>query len=134
MKIDKLDHIGIAVKDIDSAGKRYAQVLGINIEKMETLPDLGVKIAFMRVGDVLIELIQPLHEDTPLYKHILEKGEGVYHLAFDVDDIYQALEEMKNARVPLRDKTPRAGGRGSLIAMTKPEAFNDVMIELVQRS
>jgi methylmalonyl-CoA/ethylmalonyl-CoA epimerase len=134
MKITKIDHIGIAVKNLGQSSKKYSDILGIKVETIEEIPELGVKIAFIPVGDVLIELIQPMNENTPLYKRIEEKGEGVYHMAFSVDDIDQALDEMKAAKVPLRDELPRPGGMGSLIAMTKPEAFNDVVIELVQRS
>lgn len=134
MKIEKIDHIGIAVKDLDSALKLYTDVFNLEIEKIEESKDLKVKIAFIPVGEVIVELVQPTSSDAPLAKRISENGEGLYHLALRVENIYEALKKMKQYGIEMRDNEPRPGGMGSKIVMSKPDSTNNVIIELVERS
>jgi methylmalonyl-CoA epimerase len=133
MELKKIDHIGIAVKDLESALKFYEGVLGLKIKTIEEFKDLQVKVAFMPLGEVLVELVQPLSPDSLLAQRISQHGEGMYHLALRVKDINQALKELKGAGIAMRDKRPRPGGMGSLIAFTKPDDTNNVSIELVER-
>lgn len=134
MKIEKIDHIGIAVKDLDSALKLYTDVFNLEIKKIEEFKDLKVKIAFIQVGEVMVELVQPMSMDAPLTNRINEKGEGLYHLALRVENIYEALKEMKQHGIEMRDNEPLPGGMNSKIVMSKPDSTNNVVIELVERS
>jgi len=133
MELKKIDHIGIAVKDLESALKFYGGVLGLEVKAIEEFKDLQVKVAFMSLGEVLVELVQPLSPDSLLAQRINQHGEGMYHLALRVKDINQALKELKGAGIAMRDNRARPGGMGSLIAFTKPDDTNNVSIELVER-
>jgi len=134
MELEKVDHIGIAVNDLDDALTLYTDVLKLKVIKIEEFPDLQVKVAFMPVGEVLIELVQPMGPDAPLAKRIREQGEGLYHITYRVKDIYGALKEMKESGIAMRDNEVRPGGMGSKIAFSKPDSTNNVIIELVERS
>jgi methylmalonyl-CoA epimerase len=134
MKIEKIDHIGIAVKDLESALKLYTNVFNLKIKKIEEFKNYGVKIAFITIGEVMVELVQPTSSDAPLAKRINEYGEGLYHLAIRVENIYEALQKMKESGIDMRDNEPRPGGMGSTIAFSKPDSTNNVLIELVERS
>jgi methylmalonyl-CoA/ethylmalonyl-CoA epimerase len=134
MKIKKIDHIGIAVKDLEEALKLYTDIFSLEIKRIEEFKDLKVKIAFLPVGEVMVELVQPTSTDTPLAKRIQENGEGLYHLALRVENIDEALKKMKQSGIEMRDKEPRLGGMGSKIAFSKPDSTHNVMIELVERT
>jgi len=134
MELEKIDHIGIAVRDLETALRVYTSVLGLPVKKIEDFKEYKVRIAFIPIGEVMIELVQPTSADAPLAQRINEKGEGLYHLALRVKEIEKALEEIKRSGIQMRDEKPRPGGMGSLIAFTEPDATNNVLIELVQRS
>ena len=134
MRIEKIDHIGIAVRDLESALRLYTDVLSLKVTKVEEFKDLKVKVAFIPVGEVLLELVQPIGADAPLTKRIEAYGEGLYHLAYRVDNIDQALREIMEKGVEMRDTVARAGGMGSKIALSKPDTTNNVIIELVERT
>jgi methylmalonyl-CoA/ethylmalonyl-CoA epimerase len=134
MNIEKIDHIGIAVKDLTSAVKLYTDVFKLEPKKIEEFRDLDVKVAFIPVGEVMVELVQPMSNDAPLMQRIKEHGEGLYHLAWRVNNIDEALEEMKEMGIEMRDNEPRPGGMGSRIALSKPNSTNNVIIELVERA
>ena len=134
MEIEKIDHIGIAVRELDTSLRLYTNILNLKVEKIEEFTDLKVKVAFIPVGEVLVELVQPTTNDAPLAKRIKEHGEGLYHLAYRVKNIDDALQEMKKMGIEMRDNEPRPGGMGSRIAMSKTDSTNNVIIELVERS
>jgi methylmalonyl-CoA/ethylmalonyl-CoA epimerase len=134
MEIEKIDHIGIAVKNLSSALKLYTDVLGLKVKRIEEFEDLKVKVAFIPVGEVLVELVQPKSAEAPLAKRINAHGEGLYHLAYRVRSIDDALEEIKKKGIEMRDNEARPGGMGSRIALSKPDSTNNVIIELVERS
>jgi methylmalonyl-CoA epimerase len=134
MEIKKIDHIGIAVKDLERASTLYTDIFKLEVKKIEEVKDLKVKIAFIPIGEVMVELVQPTAMDTPLAKRISESGEGLYHLALRVENIYEALQEMKQRGIEMRDNEPRPGGMGSKIALSKPDSTNNVIIELIERS
>ncbi|MGE5485666.1 MAG: VOC family protein [Ignavibacteriales bacterium] len=129
MKISKIDHVGILVRDLESAMRLYSDVLGIKPALIEENEAYHVKIAFMPVGGVLVELLEPTDRGG-LQEWLDQHGEGIDHVAFKVDDIDRALEECRRAGVPLADETPKPGGAGARVAFLKREAANGVSIEL----
>ena len=133
MNIKKLDHIGIAVKDLDSALKLYTDVFKLEIIKIEEHKDLNLKIAFVQVGEAMLELVQPTGPGSISAKWIEENDEGLYHLALGVENIKEALKEMKENGVAMRDSEPRSGGMGSKVAFSKTDSTNNVNFEFVER-
>jgi lactoylglutathione lyase/methylmalonyl-CoA/ethylmalonyl-CoA epimerase len=129
----KLDHIGIAVNDIDEALKLYTEGLGLECTHIEEVADQKVKIAFLPAGDVNLELVQATSEDSAIAKFIEKRGEGIQHIALRVDDIEKALRELEEKGVTLIDKSPRMGAHDSKIAFLHPKSANGVLLELVQR-
>ena len=131
MEIKKIDHIGIAVRDLDSAKAFYTGALGLRVIGEETMQ--GMKIAFVPVGDVNIELIQSTADDGVIGRFISKRGEGVHHIAYEVDDVSSALQELKAEGVRMVDETPRKGAHGKEVAFVHPESSHGVLIELVCR-
>ncbi len=103
--IEKVNHIGIAVNSIEEASKLYTEVLGLKIKEIETVPDQKVRIAIIPVGDIRIELLESTDPDGPIAKHISNRGEGLHHIALQVDDIRASLDAMQKKEIPLIDKT-----------------------------
>lgn len=133
MKTIKLDHIGIAVKNLDETIKFYKDVLGLPLEGTEVVEDQNVKVAFLPVGDTEIELLESTTPDGPIAKHIERRGEGVQHLAFRVDDIEEAIEYMKSKGLRMIDEKPRYGAGGAKIAFVHPKSSHKVLVELSER-
>jgi methylmalonyl-CoA epimerase len=132
--IKKVDHIGIAVKNLDEALSMYRRVYGLEAIKVERLEDIKVRIAFIQLGEVLIELLEPTEPGAGrIGKFLDEKGEGFHHMALRVDNIDRTLEEFKKKNVPLRDGVPRDGGDDSRIAFVEPAYTQNVLTELVER-
>ena len=132
--LKKIDHIGIAVNDLDDAIKMYKEVYGLEPVKIETLDDLHIRIAFIPLGEVLIELLEPTEPGTgSIGQFLAEKGEGIHHMAYRVEDIDQVLEKLKEMHVPLRDQQARGGGDDSRIAFIEPAFTQNVLTELVER-
>ncbi|MDI3310827.1 MAG: methylmalonyl-CoA epimerase [Thermoanaerobacterium sp.] len=131
--IKKVDHIGIAVKSIEEASKFYEGVLGQKISEIETLSSENLKTAFIQIGDVEIELLEATSSDSPVAKFIEEKGEGIQHIALEVDDIEASLEKLKSKGVRLIDETPKIGAGGSKIAFVHPKSTNGILLELCQK-
>jgi methylmalonyl-CoA/ethylmalonyl-CoA epimerase len=129
--IEKVNHIGIAVNSIEEASKLYTEVLGLKIKEIETVPDQKVRIAIIPVGDIRIELLESTDPDGPIAKHISTRGEGLHHIALQVDNISAALDSLQKKNVPLIDKTPRIGGGHAQIAFLHPKATK-ALIELTQ--
>ncbi len=130
--LKKIDHIAIAVKSIDETLKVLSDVLGVKCEHMEEIPDQGVKAAAINVGDVTIELVQPVKPDTGIAKFVETKGDGIHHIAFEVADLEKELAALEAKGVALIDKKPRKGMAG-MIAFLHPKATKGVLIELVQK-
>ncbi|MEI7989575.1 MAG: methylmalonyl-CoA epimerase, partial [Chloroflexota bacterium] len=121
MATKKLNHIGIAVENINDYINFYKDVLGLRFEGEETVIEQKVKVAFLTIGETRIELLEPTADDSPVRKFIESKGTGVHHLAFDVDDIEADLERLKKAGVRLVDEKPRSGAHGTKIAFIHPK-------------
>lgn len=133
MKIKNIDHIGIAVKNIEQAGKFYTDVLGLDIEGIETVAEQKVNVAFIPITDSEVELLESVGPDGPVAKYIEKRGEGIQHIAFRVDDINQCLAELKEKGVRLIDQSPRHGAGGAKIAFIHPKETNGVLVEICER-
>jgi methylmalonyl-CoA/ethylmalonyl-CoA epimerase len=131
--VRKIDHIGIAVSNLDEAVKLYKDVLGLELHGTEVVPEQKVKVAFLPVGDTEVELLESTSDDGPIAKFIEAKGQGIQHIAFRVDDIEAALEEMKAKGMRLIDEKPRYGAGGAKIAFLHPKSTGGVLIELCER-
>jgi methylmalonyl-CoA/ethylmalonyl-CoA epimerase len=129
--VKKIDHIGIVVKDLSSALAVYTQVLGLEVWTRE-LDEVKLLIGFVPVGDVLIELIQPLDGEAEFTNFLARHGEGFHHLAYEVQDIHQALRNLEEKGVHLIDRTPHQGAEG-LIAFVAPESMNGIRVELCEK-
>jgi len=132
--IEKIDHIGIAVKNLSDALNTYKKLYGLDAIKIETLSDIKVKLAFIPLGEVLIELLEPIKPgEGRIGKFLEEEGEGFHHIALRVDNIHNIIERLKKINIPLRDEKPRDGGDGSRIAFIEPTSTQNVLTELVER-
>lgn len=128
----KINHIGIAVNSLEAAIPFYRDQLGMEFEGSEVVEDQKVKVAFLKVGESRIELLEPTSEESPVAKYIAKKGEGIHHIAYEVEDVEKALAEMKEKDVRVIDETPRRGAHNSLIAFLHPKASGGVLTELCQ--
>jgi methylmalonyl-CoA/ethylmalonyl-CoA epimerase len=133
MKIKKIDHLGIAVNGIDDACTFWRDILGLPLEGTETVTTQKVTTAFMPVGESEVELLESTAPDGPVAKFIESKGQGVHHVAFRVENIEEALAELKAKGVRLIDETPRIGAGGAKIAFLHPKATGGVLVELCER-
>lgn len=133
MKIKHIDHIGIAVKSIEEGGRLFTDVLGLRLEKIETVPEQKVKTAFFPITDSELELLESTDPDGPVAKFIDARGEGVHHIAFRVEDIDEALRELKEKGVRLIDQEPRKGAGGARIAFIHPKETHGVLLELCEK-
>jgi len=133
MKIKHIDHIGIAVKSIEQAGKFYTDVLGLKIMDIENVAEQKVNVAFLPITDSEVELLQSTHDDGPLAKFIEAKGEGIQHIAYRVENIEEALRELKSKGIRLIDEKPRKGAGGAKIAFIHPKETNGVLVEICER-
>ena len=134
MKISHIEHLGIAVSSIEEALPYYEKVLGLTCYNIETVEDQKVRTAFLQVGDTKIELLEPTSPESTIAKFIENKGQGVHHIAFAVEDgVAGALAEMEAAGVRLIDKAPRKGAEGLNIAFLHPKSTQGVLTELCEK-
>jgi methylmalonyl-CoA/ethylmalonyl-CoA epimerase len=133
MKVKNIDHIGIAVKSIEQAGKFYTDILGLKIEDVENVADQKVNVAFLPITGSEVELLESTEPDGPVARHIKSRGEGVQHIAFRVENIEETLEELKAKGVRLIDQEPRKGAGGAKIAFIHPKETNGVLVEVCER-
>lgn len=131
--IKKIDHIAIAVKNLDEEIARYRDVLGLEFRGSEVVPEQKVRVAFFRVGGVAIELLEPLSADSPISAFIEKKGGGLHHLSLEVDDVQAEIDRLQAGQVQMLDRQPRAGAHGARIAFAHPKSFSGVLIELSQK-
>lgn len=129
----KVDHIGVAVKSLDETLKFYQDVLGLKLQDTEVVEEQKVKVAFLPIGDTEVELLESTEEDGPIAKYIAKKGEGMQHIAFRVENIEEAIEDMKSKGVRMIDEKPRYGAGGAKIAFCHPKSTHGVLVELCQR-
>lgn len=133
MKVTRVDHIGIAVKNLDEMVKWYEETLGVKAHGYETVDEQKVKVAFLPIGESELELLEDTTGDGPVAKFIEKNGEGVQHIALRVDNIEETLTELKAKEVRLIDQTPRYGAGNASIAFVHPKATHGVLLELCER-
>ena len=133
MKLLRIDHLGIAVNTIDEGKNFWTDVLGLAVTDTDTVEAQKTTTAFLPVGESEVELLESTTEDGPVAKFIAKKGQGIQHIAFAVENIEEALQELKDKGVQLIDKEPRIGAGGAKIAFLHPKATNGVLVELCQR-
>ncbi len=133
MKLENLDHIGVAVTSIAEALPFWESVVGIRLHGIEEIVEQKVRTAFLPVDDTEIELLEPISAESPVAAFIEKHGEGLHHIAIRVDDIDAALEELKRHEVRLIDERPRNGAGGTRIAFVHPKATHGVLLELCER-
>jgi len=128
----RIDHIGVAVEDLDAALALYAETLGMPVVHRETVTEQGVEAILLDVGENHVELLAPLGPDTPVGKFLVKKGPGLHHVAYQVADIDATLAALKAAGTRLIDETPRIGIRSSRVAFVHPASTGGVLTEIVQ--
>jgi len=134
MKILKIDHIGVAVKSIDDAKKFFVDKLGMNLDNLEDVVEQKVRVGFMPVGDSELELLESTAPDGPVAKYIDKNGEGVQHVAFRVENIEEAIKELKEKGVRMINEEPRQGAGGNKIAFIHPKETFGVLVEICERT
>lgn len=134
MKILKIDHLGIAVNNMDEGKGFWSEILGLKFEGAETVVEQKVTTAFFPVGESEVELLESTSPDGPVAKFIEKKGPGFQHVAFRVENIEEALAELKAKGIQLIDQEPRKGAGGAKIAFLHPKATGGVLVELCERS
>lgn len=132
--IEKIDHIGIAVKSIENTSELLSNILGLKVTGEEIVEEQKVKVAFLPLGDSELELLESTSPEGPIARFIEKKGEGIQHIAFKVNNIEEVLEKLKKEGVKLIDEKPRYGAGGAKIAFLHPKSTNGILIELCERN
>ena len=132
--MEKLEHIGIAVKNIDKANATFAQLLGRTHYKIEEVESEGVRTSFFELGGVKIELLEATRDDSPIAKFIEKKGEGIHHLAFEVQDIRNSIDQYKQQGFQVINEEPKKGADNKLICFLHPKSTAGVLIELCEET
>jgi methylmalonyl-CoA epimerase len=130
--LSRIDHIGVAVEDIDASLALYEQAYAMELVHRETVEEQGVEAVLLDVGENHVELLRPLGPDTPVGKFLAKRGPGIHHVAYQVTDIEATLEALKGAGLRLIDEAPRTGIRSSRVAFLHPASSGGVLTEIVQ--
>jgi len=133
MKVLKIDHLGIAVNSMEEGKQFWTDVLGLGFEGTETVAEQKVTTGFFPIGESEVELLESTAPDGPVAKYIEKKGQGIQHIAFRVENIEAALEELKAKGIRLIDETPRQGAGGAKIAFLHPKSTLGVLVELCEK-
>ena len=128
----KIEHIGIAVKDLETSNALFEKLLGVGAYKFEAVESEGVTTSFFQTGPNKIELLAATNPESPIAKFIEKKGEGIHHIAFDVDDIVSEIARLKNEGFVILNEIPKKGADNKLVAFLHPKTTNGVLIELCQ--
>lgn len=130
--MNKIEHIGIAVKDLESSNKLYKKLLGVEHYKIEEVKTEGVKTSFFQVGENKIELLEASEKDSTIAKFLEKRGEGIHHVAYAVDNIIEEMERLKKEGFILLNDTPKKGADNKLVAFVHPKSTGGVLVELCQ--
>lgn len=130
----RIDHIGVAVADLEAAIELHTRAYGMPLVHRETIAEQGVEAVLLDVGESHVELLKPLAEDTPVGRFLTKKGPGLHHVAYQVADVTAALDAAREAGLRLIDETPRTGIRGTRVAFLHPASTGGVLTELVQEA
>jgi methylmalonyl-CoA/ethylmalonyl-CoA epimerase len=128
----KIDHIGIATRQLDEGLAVWRDALGLPVEVTEVVAEQGVRVVMLPIGDTHVELLEALSPESSVGRFIAKRGPGIHHIALEVDDINASLAQLKSKGARLIDETPRVGAGGCLIAFVHPSTTNGVLLELVQ--
>jgi methylmalonyl-CoA/ethylmalonyl-CoA epimerase len=128
----KIEHLGIAVNNIDAANRLFEALLGSPSYKTEKVESEGVSTSFFKVGDSKVELLEATNENSPIAKFIAKKGEGIHHVAFEVDDIVKTMAELRSIGFELLSDVPKSGADNKLICFLHPKSTNGVLVEICQ--
>jgi methylmalonyl-CoA/ethylmalonyl-CoA epimerase len=128
----KIEHIGIAVADLEKSNQLFTRLLGKEHYKTESVAGEGVETSFFQVGDTKIELLQASRPDSPIAKYLEKKSEGVHHIAFDVEDIHAEVKRLKEAGFEILNETPKEGADNKIVVFLHPRSTNGVLVELCQ--
>ena len=129
----KIEHVAVAVSDMDTAIAHYRDVWGLEVEHREHVEDQGVEEAMLSLGESYLQLLAPVGTDTTVARFLDRRGEGLHHIAYEVDDLEAALGELKAKGIELIDEAPRPGGRGHMVAFVHPRDNHGLLVELIQR-
>jgi len=132
LSVKRIDHLGVAVKNIDEALNFYRDSLGLELECIEEIPERGLKVAFIKVGESRIELLESISEKSTVGKYIEKKGEGIHHLAVNVENIEESMNNIREKGYKLLSEKPENGAGGTKVAFIHPKSTNGVLMELVQ--
>jgi methylmalonyl-CoA/ethylmalonyl-CoA epimerase len=130
--ISKIDHIGIAVRSLEMAVPTYEKLFGFECERIESVEEQGVRVAFFSVGEVHIELLEPTRDDSPIAKYIEKNGEGIHHVAFATNDILGQIAKVASAGGKMIHNEPLTGAGGSKIAFVHPKSVTGVLTEFCE--
>lgn len=130
--MNKIEHLGIAVNDLETSNILFEKLLGTPHYKMEEVLTEGVKTSFFKVGPNKIELLEATSKDSPIAKFLEKKGEGIHHIAFEVDDIVMEIERLKKEGFTVLNEVPKKGADNKLVAFVHPKTTNGVLVELCQ--
>jgi methylmalonyl-CoA/ethylmalonyl-CoA epimerase len=130
--VKRIDHIAVAVENLEESLKFYQEALGLPCLGIEVVEEQGVRVAKLDAGNTHIELLEPLNKDTPVGKFLAQRGQGLHHICFQVDDIHSELKELKAKETRLINETPKIGAGGAQIAFVHPKATGGVLMELSQ--
>jgi methylmalonyl-CoA/ethylmalonyl-CoA epimerase len=131
-ELTELDHVGIAVEDLDAEVERYRTAFALEPVHRETVESQGVEEVLFALGTSYVQLLRPLGPDSPVGRHLAKRGPGVHHVAYRVEDVGATLERLRARGVRLVDEVPRPGSRGTTIAFVHPKAMGGVLVELVE--
>lgn len=131
--LNRIEHVALAVADLDAAVEHYARAWGLSVEHRERVDDQGVEEAMLPLGDSYLQLLGATGSETTVGKFLAKRGEGLHHIAYEVDDLEATLAKLKADGVPLIDDAPRKGGRGHMVAFVHPKGNHGLLVELIQK-
>jgi len=132
--LKKVDHIGIAVKNLDETIPYYTETLGLNLLKIEEVASESVRVAFVDAGNVKLELLEPISEQSAIHSFIEKKGEGIHHIAFGVEGIEQRMNELRTKGIRILNEQPKIGAGGAQVAFIHPKSSHGVLYELCDKT
>jgi methylmalonyl-CoA/ethylmalonyl-CoA epimerase len=131
--LNKIEHVALAVTDLDAAVTHYSEVWGLDVAHRERVDDQGVEEVMLRLGDGYLQLLGATGPETTVAKFLERRGEGLHHIAYEVDDLSATLASLKEKGIELIDEEPRPGGRGHTVAFVHPKSNHGLLVELIQR-
>ncbi|MGH2729945.1 MAG: methylmalonyl-CoA epimerase [Actinomycetota bacterium] len=130
--LEKIEHVALAVADLDAAIRHYEQVWGLTVAHRERVDDQGVEEAMLPLGESFIQLLAPTSPDSTVARFLERNGEGLHHIAYEVDDLERELADLRSSGIDLIDEKPRRGGRGHMVAFVHPKTNHGLLVELIQ--